>query len=387
MSFFTELMKAAYPHLSEGQNTAPYMRDMIGRLCAVPEEQWYTRRDKTPDADYKDETLRKYCNRGVSKKLARLMLANPTRQTFIDSLNYVNDARSEAADEIKVALAEAIAPFTDAKVDAFNVGEVFFDLIQESLEYLVNPELEAERKLERAEQASSAAKRKYGSRLIEECKFMCSQPGCSKALQIPNPSGQAQPLYEIVRIKADSAAYENLLALCPDSFHQYVMGHKKKDATELEKVKQSQLRSADARHLLTTVDIEQGIIKVIENLSRAKCTDVELLNYEPVEVKQKIDQTAEFFLYDEVFHQVTRYFRLVEQQLREQARLKVIDDDLLRAQIKSSYKKLADKQLTKATIHDQLTKRLSDITKQDQRYCAYVVSYFVQSCEVFDASA
>ena len=68
MSLFTELMKAAYPHLSEGMNVAPYMRSMISRLCSVPEELWYTSRDKTPDVARSDRTLEQYYKRGASKK-------------------------------------------------------------------------------------------------------------------------------------------------------------------------------------------------------------------------------------------------------------------------------------------------------------------------------
>lgn len=125
MSPFTDLMKTAYPQLSEGTTIAPYMRDMIERLCAVPEEKWFTSRDKTPADDFADNSLLKFYNRGVSKKLARAMLANPTRGAFINSLDCVDSVRSEGADEVKAALAEAIAPFTDEKVDAWNVGEVF----------------------------------------------------------------------------------------------------------------------------------------------------------------------------------------------------------------------------------------------------------------------
>lgn len=138
---FTELMRAAYPHLGSERNTAAFMRDMLERLSAVPEEQWFTTRGKTPGEDHSDETLRKWFNRGLPKTLARRMLANPTRDNFIDSLNYVNDIETQSADEVKVALALSIASFTDANVDEDNVGEILFDLFQQSFEFIVNPDL------------------------------------------------------------------------------------------------------------------------------------------------------------------------------------------------------------------------------------------------------
>lgn len=386
MSLFTDLMKAAYPHLSEGMTIAPYMRDMIERLCAVPEEKWFTSRDKTPAGDFADNSLLKFYNRGVSKKLARAMLANPTRDTFIDSLDYVDSVRSEGADEVKAALAEAIAPFTDEKVDAWNVGEVFFDLVQESLNCIVDPSLESERKRQRAEAASATAKRKFGSRLLEDCKYACSKPGCGASLQVLSPAGQSQAIYEAVRISGDKAEYANSLALCSNCFSQYVLGHKKAEETELKQIKEIQERSAKARQTLTAIQIERGITRVVENLARANPKDFEPLNFNPVAVKSKIDEASDYFLFDEVMRHVTRFFRFVENQLKEQARLKAFDEDLLRAQIKASYRKLADKKFDKLVIYDELSKRLSQITKQDQRYCAYLISYFVQSCEVFDAT-
>lgn len=385
MSLFTELMKAANPHLSEGMNVAPYMRSMISRLCSVPEELWYTSRDKTPDAARADTTLEQYYKRGISKKLAREMLNNPTRTEFVDSLDYIEGVPTEATDEVKAALAESIATFTDKEVHTDNVGNVFFDLIQESLRLTVDPSLDAERKLKRAELASAAAKRKFGSRLLEDCKYVCSKPGCGESLQIVTPSGQAQPGYEAARIAGDKADYGNLVPFYSKCFNHYVLGHKKAEEKELKKIKEIQVRSARARQTLTAVQIERGITRVVENLARANPKDFEPLNFDPVAVKSKIDEASDFFLFDEVMRHVTRFFRFIQNQLKEQARLKAFDEELLRAQIKASYRKLADKKFDKLVIHDELSKRLSQITKQDPRYCSYVISYFVQSCEVFDA--
>ena len=386
MSLFTELMKAAYPHLSEGMNVAPYMRSMISRLCSVPEELWYTSRDKTPDEGRADTTLAQYYKRGLSKKLAREMLNNPTRRAFVDSLDYIEGVPTEAADEVKAALAESIVPFTDKEVNVDNVGDIFFDLIQESLRLTVDPSLEADRKLQRAKTGSMAAINKYGSRLLEDCKYVCSKPSCGESLQNVAPSGQSQAVYEAAHIAGNKAEYGNLVALCSKCFNQYVLGHKKAEEKELKRIKEIQERSAGARQTLSAVQIERGITRVVENLARANPKDFEPLNFDPVAVKNKIDEFSDFFLFDEVMQHVTRFFRFIQNQLKEQARLKAFDEELLRAQIKASYRKLADKKLDKLVIHDELSKRLSQITKQDQRYCSYVVSYFVQSCEVFDAA-
>ncbi|MGV9184581.1 ABC-three component system protein [Arcanobacterium canis] len=195
------------------------------------------------------------------------------------------------------------------------------------------------------------------------------------------------PFYEITRIDGNSRDYANLIALCPACFQAYALGHKKAEARALKMNKDVQARSADARQLLSTADIERGITKVIEKLGNAKYTDFEPLEFEPVAVKDKIDEHTDFFIYDEVVTHVTRFYRFIEQQMQEEVRLKTFDDTLLRAQIKALARKLIDKGYPKMRIHSDLTDRLSQITKQDQRYCAYVVSCFVQSCEVFDAAS
>lgn len=387
MVLFTELMAAIEPHLGGQRDKAAFMRDMLERLSAVPESQWFNTRATAPGGDHADSSLRKFYSRGISKKLAKRMLDNPTRDNFVDSLNYVNDIETESANEVKAALAEAVQPFTDIELNEDNVGNVLFDLFQQSFNFIVNPALENDRTIAEATKVSELAKGKHGTRLLEECKHTCSNNGCGCHLATTSGQGVSAPLYGVVRIAGPSRDYENLIALCPSCFQSYVLGHKKADETALKANKQAQVRAANARDVLSSVDIERGITKVIERLGAAKSKDFEPLNFDPVAVKNKIDEDTEFFLYSEVLNHVRLYFRFIERQMQEAARQQLFDDTLLRAQIKALSKKLVAKDYGKTHVHAHLAERLSNITKQDPRYCAYVVSYFVQSCEVFDAAA
>lgn len=384
---FTELMHVVRPHLGRDQNIPPFVRDMVERLSSVPEEQWITAHGKAPGEDLADTSSSKFCNRGVAKTLARRMLNNPTKANFFDSLNYVNDIETESANEVKTALVRAIQPLTDVELNEDNVGEVLFDLFQTSLEFIVNPELEHDRKIQQATMISNNAKGRYGTRLLEECKHTCSRNRSGQHLHNHAANSVSAPLSEIARIDGDSRDYANLIALCPACFQTYVLGHKKTEANALKKNKGIQARSAYARQRLSTVDIERGITKVIEKLGNAKYTDFEPLEFEPVAVEDKIDEHSDFFIYDEVVTHVTRFYRIIARQMQEEVRLKTFDDPLLRAQIKALAHKFTDKGYPKMRVHSELTDRLSQITKQDQRYFAYIVSYFVQSCEVFDAAS
>lgn len=121
---FTELMHAIYPHLAGERNAAAFMRDILERLSSVPEALWFTARGKAPGEDKADETLRKWYTRGLPKSIARKLLANPTRENLVDSLNYVNDIETESADEVKAALVAAVEPFANTDVDVENIGDV-----------------------------------------------------------------------------------------------------------------------------------------------------------------------------------------------------------------------------------------------------------------------
>ena len=102
-------------------------------------------------------------------------------------------------------------------------------------------------------------------------------------------------------------------------------------------------------------------------------------------MRKKIDQDADYFLLDEVMRNVTRYYLFIEKNMKQLVKQEVFSDELLRAQIKVSYQKLAKKNLPAELIYQLLAERLQSITKQDVRYCYIVISYFIQSCEVFDA--
>jgi len=105
-----------------------------------------------------------------------------------------------------------------------------------------------------------------------------------------------------------------------------------------------------------------------------------------VSVPEKIDEELHSFLVYEVTGHVARYFLFIEKTMQDLVRRKQFSDDLLRAQIKESYRKLAEKKNSPEMIYSALSERFRSITKQDIRFCSIVISYFIQSCEVFDAT-
>lgn len=384
---FTELMHAIHPHLMKDADVPSFTRNIIQMLCNIPEDDWYTKKDPSSEQSYKDESLRKFYNRGLTKKLAKSMLAVGvlTKNNFIDSINH-----PERDDIVLDGLVDDVQPFCDTSTNVTNqnVAEILFELFHKSLEYIVNPELENDRKIRQGQTISNRAKGSFGSGLVDDCKYTCSMPLCGKHLQTITPQNQTAADYEIIPIEESKGVkYENLIAVCHDCFQKYTLSHTKAEKKSLKAIKKLQMDARSTRQTLDDIAISKGIELVIENLSNAKPSELKDLTYDPVSVSEKIDEDNCYFLVNDIKNNVARYYNYIEKTMRNLSMKNVYSDDLIRAQMKESYKQLASNHtLTPEQIFSELSKRIQRITKQDIRFCYIVVSYFVQSCEVFNAT-
>lgn len=383
---FTELMHAIHPHLMKDADVPSFTRNIIQMLCNIPEDDWYTKKDPSSEQSYKDESLRKFYNRGLTKKLAKSMLAVGvlTKNNFIDSINH-----PERDDIVLDGLVDDVQPFCDTSTNVTNqnVAEILFELFHKSLEYIVNPELENDRKIRQGQTISNRAKGSFGSGLVDDCKYTCSMPLCGKHLQTITPQNQTAADYEIIPIEESKGVkYENLIAVCHDCFQKYTLSHTKAEKKSLKAIKKLQMDARSTRQTLDDIAISKGIELVIENLSNAKPSELKDLTYDPVSVSEKIDEDNCYFLVNDIKNNVARYYNYIEKTMRNLSMKNVYSDDLIRVQMKESYKQLASNHtLTPEQIFSELSKRIQRITKQDIRFCYIVVSYFVQSCEVFNA--
>ena len=64
-----------------------------------------------------------------------------------------------------------------------------------------------------------------------------------------------------------------------------------------------------------------------------------------------------------------------------------IDYDEVQDQIHAMYKKLKKAKKSKVNIFNEIVQKIHKVSLMDEILCQIVVSYFVQSCGVFDASA
>jgi hypothetical protein len=378
---FAELVHAIHPYLMKDADVPEFMRTLIQMLCDIPEEDWTTKKDPSSEQANKDASLRKFYTKGPTKKLAKSMLGRLTKYNFVESINY------DRTDVVKESLVESLRPFHE-DVDTDNVGEVLFELFKKSLEFIVNPEMENERRINLAKAISTQAKASFGSALLADCDHICSMTGCGKSLQIEDDTKNTIDDYEAACINGSkNIAYKSFVSLCHNCFQKYTFKQTKVEERKLQAIKKVQMQIRDSKNTLDEIAIEKGISQVIQNLSRAKAKDFVEISYSALSVAEKIDENEHGFLFNQVMSDVTKYFLFVEKTMQNAVKKKMFNDGLLRAQIKAAYEKLADKKNSPEQIYAALSERLRAITKQDIFYCYIVIAYFIQSCEVFDASA
>ena len=380
---FNELLHAIHPYLMKDADVPDFMRNIIEMLCDIPEDDWCTKRDPSSEENYKDASLRKFYTSGVSKKLAKKMLGRLTEDNFIDSID-----APDRSDVIREGLAQSISPFVDVEVDSTNVATVLFQLFKKALECIINPEMENERKLKTAQTNSERFKGTFGSGLLDDCGNNCSMSDCSQHLQTLASDGKSINNYEIIVIDdKKKAEYSNLIAVCHNCFQEYVLKHTTSRKKDLSKIKKLQMDTRSIRTTLSEVDIDNGIAAVVESLMLLKSDKIQELNYTPVPIKNKINEDVNPFLASIVKDNVAKYYLPIKKIMQNLSKENRYSDEYVRAEIKESYKRLTNQGYTQPIIYEELSRRIQNITKQNLLYCYIVVSYFIQSCEVFNVIA
>ena len=77
--------------ISDGTDIPYFFRDLIAMITEVPEEEWNTPKDPATKLT-KENTLRTYAKRGVSKKFAESIVYRLSPENFVESLNSFPEA-------------------------------------------------------------------------------------------------------------------------------------------------------------------------------------------------------------------------------------------------------------------------------------------------------
>lgn len=235
---------------------------------------------------------------------------------------------------------------------------------------------------------SEKLKGQFGSGLLEDCEHYCSMPLCRHHLQTLASNGISAPNYEIIKIdNKKNANYSNIIAVCHDCFQNYILNPTAKIKKELKQQKTLQANGRSARQILDESEIDKSISIIVEALADLKEQEFQDLNYDPVPINNKISPQTEFTLFNIVKSNVSVYYGFIEKKMKQLAKQNIYNDELVRVEIKTMYKNLAQKTDNKLDIFENLAKQINKISNQSMISCYIVVSYFIQSCEVFDVIA
>lgn len=232
--------------------------------------------------------------------------------------------------------------------------------------------------------STSPLKEKYGVLLIAEEGSVCPCDGCSKPLFM-NVNGHLGLNFDVTVIDPQQPENNtnNLMAMCPECCARYSIGRTPETMHRLQEIKNHLIDLTDARELVATQKIEEGVRRVLEKIPTiSKPKDVDL-NYDPVALRQKIE-AENLLLYVRTQAQVNIYFNAVHeifQQLSKEGKLRFKP---FCNQVKITYLNLKDKGYDQQQIFDKMVDWLQTSTNEERGSCEVIISYFIQKCEVFD---
>lgn len=373
---FKTLFPILKKYLADGDDVPTFFRELMAMITTVTEEDWGTSKDPSSPR-LSDETIRSYTKRKLPKKLASTIVYRLTPDRLTKRIKRLKSVTRE--------LFAADLNAYDSTITADNVSEkvtmLLVEIIQRSAGLASKNELAQQHQVQLAVDLKS----KYGDYLLGETSGYCPFPGCGRELEITS-TGRVQRVYEVGLIdKSKGTEPDNLLAMCPQCHATYILDDNKKLMKELLSVKSMLSAHRQSVHLLDNLPLEKGIIGVIGKISKLGEKDLEGASLDPKEIKQKLSPARDTAIYILVNGYVTAYFVKIREIMTNLDKRGEIDYDEMQSQIHAMYKRLSKAHKSRMAIFNEIVGRIHRITLQDEVYCQIVVSYFIQSCEVFDA--
>ncbi|WP_346768773.1 ABC-three component system protein [Paenibacillus sp. HB172176] len=199
---------------------------------------------------------------------------------------------------------------------------------------------------------------------------------------IPN---ELKELQGLERLGTNCEEFENKIALCKDC-HGYYDDHKtKEEYLKLIKIKKRLMAASKAKISTSHQDIEDEIVLVINSLMSIDPVSLQKmeLEYKALKISSKIEMTYSI-LKVKIETYVCIYFNLIKETFQSLDQENKINFDLVASEVRASFLKCDEEIISKSEIFEALVKWLkSKSNGSSSEACEAVISYFVQSCEVF----
>lgn len=372
---FPTIFKVLKKHMADGHDVPYFFRELIETITDLPEDEWGLPHD--PSGKLTDETLRTYSKRKLTGKFASSIAYRLTLENIKERINDLPELQRK-----NLAL-----DFTayDSTVDADNVADKVAGWIEEIVFTSAGLAPVDELEKQKQQKASGEYKAEYGNYLLRESEHSCSFPGCGHDLTLTD-NGKAIDSYEVSLIdKSGKAEPSNMVAMCPRCYAAYQIDGSKKTLAELQRVKKMQSSHRKMVQLLDDLPLEKGIAGVIGRIKQLKEKDLTDASLDPKEIKQKIDPDVEYQLFRTVNDYVLTYYVRIREILMNLDKRGEIDYEEIQDQMRAIYRRLNKSNKSQLAIFTEITNKIHKVSLQEDMYCQIVVSYFIQSCEVFDA--
>lgn len=199
---------------------------------------------------------------------------------------------------------------------------------------------------------------------------------------IPN---EVKELKGLERLGTNCEEFENKIALCKEC-HGYYDDHKTKyEYLKLLEIKKVLLSISKAKIATSHQDLEEDIILVINALSKInqKTLQKMKLEYQALKISNKVED-AYAILKVKIEMYVCIYFNFIKETFQNFDQTGQINFELVASEIKTSFLKCEKEIIDKSEIFESLVNWLqSKAVGSSKEACEAVISYFVQSCEVF----
>lgn len=367
-------------HLRLGASNAKAVRTFVKLVTNLPYEAGFedTRKDYPVDR-YGDDYMRYIIEKptGFKPDYADDVIE------YLDTTALEGKVRSLPA-AAKQKLVAALRSL-DSNVGVGNVvewvGDKVGELLAASSERSDAQDVVTEKiSLARAEYART----EYAEMLLGEAQGRCPFTSCRKPL-LAISSGKPVPDYEVIVIDpaGDGASPANLLACCHDCSVTYGSAPSADQVTRGQELKRNLEREHEISDIVAKRNVEQAIGEVIRQLPYVESTDLDRKIGKPLLVERKLPQPEHALLVRKILQNVGEFFRYIDTELKNNERVRPGGYDKFARTVADLFDDMDQAGASKGDIFTQLVTWLDERTGGGVEACEAVVSYFVQSCEVF----
>ena len=373
---FTDFAQALYRPLADDRSFAEFTRDLFLNITD------YSKSEDNPIINAEDGTLTAYYNgkNGISRLAKKI-------SSHLDTLKFETYLEKYPSGT-PMLICEALLPF-DPQINEYNCYERSATLFKDIIITAASQKRKSRKKDNGTSETSMVCvgDSDFRTRLLLESAGICANDNCNKPLSITKGDAYRQHFECVViddNLPKDS--FENNIAFCPECAAKFRMATTTDEIERVKEIKKRLLHDAADKQMLSESQVTDGVKRVIQKISESLEEEPNVeLSYDPVTVEQKLLSISKP-LCTKVKSMVTEYYSIVHNTFLQMDKAKAIRFEPFTLQMKLNYIQLTEGGTEPIKIFDQLVGWLVTMTNEDRTVCEIVVSYFVQKCEVYDAT-